>query len=92
MKNTFILLIFSVFLLNCNSVGEKNYYNLMKIKEGMKISEVDSIMGGKPKLMEPAFWNDSLFVQYYVAPTGASDDLGVVFNKDGTVVEIKYGD
>ncbi|HEU4495602.1 MAG TPA: hypothetical protein VFR70_00985, partial [Flavobacterium sp.] len=60
--------------------------------KGMKIKEVDSIMTNKPKLVETAFWNDSLFVRYYDSPTGASDDLGIVFNKDSIVVNIRYGD
>jgi len=79
-------------MLSCNGVGEENYDNLMKIKKGMKIKEIDSVMNNKPKLIGTAFWNDSLFVQYYDSPSGASDDLGIVFNKDSIVVEIEYGD
>ena len=89
---SFIIFVTSFFILSCNGVGDKNYESLMKVKKGMKIKEVDSIMNNNPKSTETAFWNDSLFVQYYDSPVGASDDLGIVFNKDSLVVEIKYGD
>ena len=92
MKNQFTLISVCVFMISCDSVGDKNYSNLMNIKKGMSVSEANTIMLTKPKLIEPAFWNDSLFVQYYESPVGASDDLGIVFNKDSIVVEIKNGD
>lgn len=88
----FIILVSAFSIFSCNGVGEDNYDNLMKVKKGMKIKEVNSIMNNKYKSVETAFWNDSLFVQYYDSPRGASDDLGIVFNKDSLVVEIKYGD
>lgn len=92
MKNQSLIIFLSFFIFSCNHLGNKNYDNLMKIKKGMKITEVNTIMHNKPKLIETAFWNDSLFVQYYDSPTGASDDLEIIFNKDSIVVEIKYGD
>lgn len=86
------MLLFEV-LESCNSTGDDNYENIIKVKKGMKKNTVDSIMQHNPKLSETAFWNDSLFVQYYDAPMGASDDLGIVFNKkDSIVVDIRYGD
>ncbi len=88
----FIIFVSTFFIFSCNHVGDNNYDNLMKVKKGMTIKEVNSIMNNAPKLIETAFWNDSLFVQYYDSPIGASDDLGVVFNKDSLVVEIKHGD
>lgn len=92
MRNQFIIISISVLMISCNSAGDKNYSNLMNIKKGMSVSEANSIMLTEPKLTAPAFWNDSLFVQYYEPPGGASDDLGIVFNKDSIVVEIKNGD
>ena len=88
----FAIFICAFFMFSCNSVGDKNYNDLMKVKRGMKMKEVNSIMNNNPTLIETAFWDDSLFVQYYDSPIGASDDLGIVFNKDSLVVEIKYGD
>lgn len=64
----------------------------MKIEKGMSVTEVNSIMSNKPESIETAFWNDSLFVQYYEPPVGASDNLGIVFNKDSIVVEVRKGD
>jgi hypothetical protein len=50
-------------------------------------------MQHNPKLSETAFWSDSLFVQYFDSPIGASEDLGIVFNKkDSIVVDIRTGD
>lgn len=92
MRNQLFVIFISCFVFSCNDVGNKNYDNLIKIKKGMRIEEVNSIMNDKPKLIETAFWNDSLFVHYYDSPTGSSDDLGIVFDKDSIVVEIKYGD
>lgn len=91
MKKLLIIFIF-IFILSCNGKGKENYESLMKVKIGMKMKEVNSIMNNKPKIVETAFWNDSLFVQYYDSPVGASDDLGVIFNKDSIVVDIEYGD
>lgn len=91
MKKQLFFILLPISLFCCNSIGDNNYDTLMKVKKGMKISDVDSIMYSKPKLVETTFWNDSLFVYYYVSPRGASDDLGIVFDKDSIVVEIKYG-
>ena len=88
----FIILVSVFFLVSCNRNGDENYDDLTKVKKGMKITKVNSIMNNNPKLIETAFWNDSLFVQYYDSPNGASDDLGIVFSKDSLVVEIKHGD
>lgn len=88
----FIIFVFAFSIFSCNGVSDNNYDNLMKVKKGMKIEEVNTIMNNNSKSIETAFWNDSLFVQYYDSPTGASDDLGIVFTKDSLVVEIQYGD
>lgn len=88
----FIIFVSAFFIFSCNGVSDNNYDNLMKVKKGMKIKEVNTIMNNNSKSIETAFWNDTLFVQYYDSPTGASDDLGIIFNKDSLVVVIKYGD
>jgi hypothetical protein len=94
MVESVILTVFiSLFFSSCRSNGEENYSALTKVKKGMHRETVDSIMQHNPKLCKTAFWSDSLFVQYYDSPVGASDDLGIVFRKkDSIVVDIRYGD
>lgn len=88
MKNKLFLLLISIFIFSCNTIGDKNYEKLIKLKKGMTKTEVDSIMNNKHKLIETTFWNDSLFVQYYDSPAATSDDYMVIFDKDSLVVKI----
>lgn len=91
MKNLFYL-IFLFTLISCIGKGEKNYQDLLKVKKGMHITTVDSIMTNNPKLKDKAYWNDTLYVYYYDSHFTASDDLKVIFNRDSLVVDVKYGD
>lgn len=92
MKNLFYLIFSLILLISCNNHGEKNYEDISKIKKGMHVKTVNSIISNSPKLKEIAFWDNSLIAYYYDSQIGASDDLIVVFNKDSLVVDIKYGD
>lgn len=65
----------------------------MKITKGMSFDSVNVVMKNKPREIKTAFWNDSLFVQYYDSGFGASDDFKIIFSKkDSIVVDIEYGD
>lgn len=93
MEQRIILLSMFLFILGCNHGGYKNYNDLLKVKTGMSYNEVDFIMTNSPIKVAPAFWNDSLFVQYYEPGFGASDDYKVIFSiKDSIVVDVEYGD
>lgn len=93
MEQRIILLSTFLLILGCNNSGYKNYDDLLEVKTGMSYNEVDIIMTNRPIKVVPAFWNDSLFVQYYEPGFGASDDYKVVFSiKDSTVVDVEYGD
>ncbi|HEU4495601.1 MAG TPA: hypothetical protein VFR70_00975 [Flavobacterium sp.] len=89
-----IMIFISVILIiGCNSKSSENYESLLKIKKGMSHDSVNSIMKNKPREIKTAFWNDTLFVNYYDSGFGASDDFKIVFNKkDSTVVDVEYGD
>ena len=81
------------FIFSCNGKEDKTYDDLLKIKKGMSLSEVDTIMRNNPREIKSAFWNDSLFVQYYDSGVGASDDFKIILNKkDSIVVDIEFGD
>ncbi|HEX8577641.1 MAG TPA: hypothetical protein VF677_15245 [Flavobacterium sp.] len=87
------IIICLILLTSCNSKGDENYNSLLKIKKGMHHQTVCGIMKNKPRETETAFWNDSLFVNYYDSGIGASDDFKIVFNKkDSLVVDVEYGD
>lgn len=91
MKKLIILIV--IFILSCNSKEDKTYDDLLKIKKGMCLSSVDSIMRNNPKEIKSAFWDNSLFVQYYDSGVGASDDFKIILSKkDSLVVDIEYGD
>lgn len=40
----FIILVSAFFLVSCNRNGDENYDDLTKVKKGMKITEVNTIM------------------------------------------------
>ena len=91
MKKLLILIV--IFILSCNSKEDETYDDLLKIRKGMRLGRVDSIMRNKPREIKSAFWDNSLFVQYYDSGVGASDDFKIVLSKkDSLVVDIEYGD
>ena len=91
MKKLMILIV--IFILSCNSKEDETYDDLLKIRKGMRLGRVDSIMRNKPREIKSAFWDNSLFVQYYDSGVGASDDFKIVLSKkDSLVVDIEYGD
>ena len=91
MKKLMILIV--IFILSCNSKEDETYDDLLKIRRGMRLGRVDSIMRNKPREIKSAFWDNSLFVQYYDSGVGASDDFKIVLSKkDSLVVDIEYGD
>ena len=92
MKET-TLFIFLILTIGCRSKGSENYNSLLKVKKGMNYDSVNIIMKNKAREVKTAFWNDTLFVQYYDSGFGASDDFKIIFNgKDSIVVDIEYGD
>ena len=91
MKKLIILIV--IFILSCNSKEDETYDDLLKIRKGMRLGRVDSIMRNKPREIKSAFWDNSLFVQYYDSGVGASDDFKIILSKkDSLVVDIEYGD
>lgn len=72
-------------------VADKNAENLKKLKLGMRIEEVEKIMG-TPETIEIYPFNKEEYVFRYLSPFGYSDQFYIfISRKDSTVVRIGNG-
>jgi hypothetical protein len=87
-------LIITIFLVSCsNSEREHNFDNLKKVRKGIKIAEVHSLMRNSPVDTQSAYWSDSLFVERYESVIGSSDYYKIIyFKEDSTVADLDLGD
>lgn len=80
-------------VLGCGKASDQNYEDLKKVSVKMKINEVHSVMRNKPLNLETAPWADSLLVENYESPAGASDHYKIIYKKrDSIVVRVEWGD
>lgn len=86
--NYLILLSVSIFLVSCANSDKENdpFYNLKKVREGMHIKEVDSIMGTPDSIFVDPL-NDRLFRYMYNASFGMSDNMYIMFSIDDSTVK-----
>lgn len=83
---------FLFFLLSCFSRGNRNYDNLIKIRKGMPIGEVNRIMGNPDSILIH-FFDESQFSYMYQAPYGSSENIYINFyDSDSSVASIINSD
>lgn len=90
-KRTLILFVLAISSIGCNTANE-NQKDLSKIKIGMKMHSVDSIMRNNPIKFKSKYDGDSIITKLYDAPIGSSGDYEIIYvKKDSTVSNIYYG-
>ena len=77
----------------CSNKTEQNFEDISKIQKGMNYQEVQKIMRNDYLVRTSPNCDNTIFLEKYESPSGASDDYGIVFRKkDSIVVEINLGD
>lgn len=86
------LIILVILLLSVGCTGIENSGKILRVKEGMHVRIVDSIMGVPDYTKTGSELIDSnWFGYFYYAGPGASSDLAVFFHKaDSLVVDVAY--
>ncbi len=90
MKATSVILLISI--VACNSPrSEENAEKLKRIEIGMRIEEVEKIMG-KPARITIAPYRPNKYDFMYNAPAGTSDNFHIYISReDSTVISINNG-
>ncbi len=86
------LIILVILLLSVGCAEVENSGKILRVKEGMHVRIVDSIMG-EPDYIQPGseLIDSNWFGYFYYAGLSASSDLAVFFDKtDSLVVDVAY--
>lgn len=85
----FVFSLFSVLMLSCDN--NKYCDNLRKIKVGMSLDQVLTVMDGTPDSILINYLAKEQFSYMYRAPYGASENVYINFAQKDSVVSSAYG-
>ena len=99
-----LIILFILTVISCDNSAKQNYDDLTKIKVGMSIDEVRTIMRNQPIDEKEVYYNkikngeidgngkDTLYMMVYESVFGSSDDYRILISpKDSTVKKVYLG-